>query len=144
MYSNDASFVIKNENMEGALQAIKQLCSLEQKIGGGVSWDGKRERKHFCFVDSQEILNADTLLDALDVWRWEADMDENGICDISFTGEKYGDDQILFDAIAPYVEDGSYIQMCGEEAEIWRWIFKNGKCCEVPATLIFDDSNCGK
>ena len=57
---------------------------------------------------------------------------------IYFEGEKYGDDDLIFNAIAPYVEDGSYIQMNGEDGAIWRWVFENGKCVEKQATITFN------
>ncbi|MEJ7804107.1 MAG: hypothetical protein WKH68_12180 [Candidatus Limnocylindria bacterium] len=78
----------------------------------------------FSWVDQDEVVQAETLVDALWAWWWEAVQDPEGnIVDIAFVGEKAGDDEVLFAAIAPYVDVGSYIQMQGEDAEIWRWVF---------------------
>ena len=56
--------------------------------------------------------------------------EEDGIYKIDyFSGEKLGDDYEMFKLIAPYINDG-YIEMSGEDAERWRWIFKDGKCEE--------------
>ena len=56
--------------------------------------------------------------------------EENGLYKIDyFSGEKLGDDYEMFKLIAPYINDG-YIEMSGEDAERWRWIFKDGKCKE--------------
>ena len=47
-----------------------------------------------------------------------------------FYGEKLGDDEIFLSALAPYVEDGSYLEFEGEDGYSWRWSFKNGKLVE--------------
>lgn len=56
-------------------------------------------------------------------WRWHLTMQDGGVIDIEFTGEKYGDDRIMFAAIAPFVEKGSYINMRGECGELITWSF---------------------
>jgi len=82
-----------------------------------------------------------TVKDALDAWRWELSFDEKGnIDDIQFEGEKAGNEYGLFNVIAPYVKSGSYIQMHGEEGEIWRWIFNGKSCNEVDANIDFDSN----
>ena len=57
----------------------------------------------------------------------------------TFVGENYGDDKLLFDAIAPYVENDSYIQMHGEDGDLWRWIFKDEKFKQVSAKITFEE-----
>lgn len=48
---------------------------------------------------------------------------DRDIIDIDFMSECLGSNKELFDVIAPYVEKDSYIEMSGEEGEIWRWVF---------------------
>lgn len=120
----EASFKIKKENQEKALEAIKGLTGKETITG----YSGE---DHFSWVTTEEFLIALHLEDALEAWRWTVEFDEGGdIIDIGFNGEKYGDDIILFNAIAPFVEDG-YIQMKGEDDAVWRWSFKDGVCKEI-------------
>lgn len=67
---------------------------------------------------------------------YELKFDADGnIVDISFYGEKLGDDLKVFQKIAPYVRAGSFLEMEGEDNEIWRWVFQNGKCREVKAKV---------
>jgi hypothetical protein len=83
----------------------------------------------FAFVDTKPVVEAYTLLDALDEWRYHVVIDKYGnINNIEFTGEKLGQDKLLFDVIAPFVRDGSYITMIGEDGFKWKWIFKNKQC----------------
>lgn len=127
----EANFFIPFENKEAALQAIKNL-------EGGETITYGSGKPHFSWVDTEDFVNADTLKDALREWRWSVEEDgEGNIYDIYFEGEKLGDDNILFEAIAPYVKSGSFIQMCGEDGTIWRWVFENSKCEEKYAELVF-------
>ena len=45
---------------------------------------------------------------------------------MEFIGEKYGDEEIFFAALAPFVEKDSYISFEGEDGCKWTWCF-NGK-----------------
>lgn len=46
-----------------------------------------------------------------------------------FSGEKLGSEWDIFKVLAPYINDG-YIEMCGEDGNKWRYVFKDGKCDE--------------
>ena len=74
-----------------------------------------------------------------DAYRWELDFDEeNNISAIDFNGEKYwDDDNTLLKTIAPYVTDGSFIEMRGEDSEVWRWVYKNNAIETHYAELTF-------
>jgi len=135
----DSDFMIKAENVKAALQAIKKLAGKETiKDGSG---------GHFSWVETSDFVKAKTLDKAMDAWRWEItgpepEDPENDPAEfdaITFNGEKLGDDAILFNAIAPYVEKGSYIEMQGEDGSRWRWVFDGKKCKEVTAKISFDE-----
>jgi hypothetical protein len=121
MNTRESNFRIKKENFDKALLAIK---TLDPSQGSGYS----RSHSHFAWVEESEYKSAETLSQALDSWRWSAGISDSGDIDsIDFCGEKLGDDEILFQAIAPFVEAGSYIEMQGEDGEIWRWVFNAGR-----------------
>lgn len=117
----EADFTIKKENFPAVLKIIKGL-----ELGGWCTDIPK---------------NAD-IKEAFECWRWEVDYDSHGnISSIYFTGEKHsGDEEGFLKAIAPYVEAGSYIEMSGEEGEIWRWVFDGHNCEEVTAGLDWEDN----
>lgn len=67
--------------------------------------------------------------------RWMFELDEkNNVVEINFDGEKGRDDDEL-KPLAPYVKDGSYVEMMGEDGARWRWIFKNGKIITKDAKI---------
>lgn len=134
----DYDFVIKKENFGKALLAIKALANKTDEMSGGVFSRTGRD-KCFAWVNTLEFLDAETLAEALKAWRWDVECDKEGNIDgIMFMGEKSGDDLVLFSAIAPFVEENSFIEMEGEDGCIWRWVFSNGECEEKYGNIVFE------
>lgn len=94
------------------------------------------------WVDTGAVRLSKTLEEALSHWGWEIDSDKDGsLIDFYFTkSQKSGGELVLFSTIAPWVKDGSYIMVFGEDDEIWRWYFKDGACKEQKASLVFRDN----
>ena len=125
------SFLIDKKNMAKALRAVKALKGKETiQDGGG---------RHFSYVGG-DYLKAKTLKEALADWRWNLEIDPKtgDGCDLCFDGEKGGDDEILFRAIAPFVEHGE-IEMLGEDGSHWRWLFKNKKFYEQAGRVVYGE-----
>ena len=131
MWCMESNFRILKENQEKALEAIKELAGKETITG---PWDS-----HFSWVHTKDFLEARHVENALDAWRWTAEFDEHGdISGIDFDGEKLGDESVLFNAIAPFVVEGSYIQMGGEDQYSWRWVFVDNRCVEIPGKTTYN------
>lgn len=122
MSQEGGRFTIKAANKTKAFRAIKALTGM------------------YAWVDEGPYA---TLKAACEAWRWELheNADTGDIDGISFTGEKLGDDEVLFNALAPYVERGSYIEMSGEEAALWRWTFNGKEMKEVYAEVSWGDQD---
>ena len=120
-----SKFIIRKENFDNALQALKDVFVEEnmtcRDYVNGVTYP------HFSWVDTDIVLNAITLHDALVEIRYLPQYNNGDMVDVIFNGEKYGDEEIFFSALAPYVEDCSYIQFEGEDGRIWKWSFDDGK-----------------
>lgn len=133
-----ADFKIKKNNIKKALEAIK---ALDPENGGGGSYrDGRKFESYFAWVNTNEYKNAKTLKEAVQAFRWDIEFDKGGNCiNIYFEGEKVGDDDQFLEALAPFVEPGSYIEMQGENGEIWRWVFNGETMKEVYAEVTFPE-----
>lgn len=120
-----SSFKIKEENLKPAYKAVR-----EQMSDGGYSW-----------VDAGWKKGLRDLVAILDYWRYEATVDDEtgDITDLSFNGEKLGDELQLFQVIAPWVEKGSYLEVSGEDGTVWRWFFDGQTCQEQYANMDYDD-----
>ncbi|MEQ9617053.1 MAG: hypothetical protein RLN60_03365 [Phycisphaerales bacterium] len=76
----------------------------------------------------KELEWATDLSDALMAFGWDTDDTYTWLW---FIGEKHSDDHAqVFSLIAPFVESGSWIEMQGQEGEIWRWEFTDGELYE--------------
>lgn len=118
MDQRDNSFFLPEEKQQEALQAIKIAAESKQRIFGA------------CTSQFQ------TLQEALEAWAWKPEFDEEGnIVAISFEGNKSGNDLELFQAIAPFVKAGSFIEMGGEDGAIWRFQFDGKTCYENYPTI---------
>ena len=127
----DSSFFIPKELFGPALQSILSIMKKDPS-------DGTGESCFFSWVNTEIVLEAKTLTDALKAWRWEPTLDEHGdIIDLRFMGEKSGADYFIFDAIAPYVGSHSYISMAGEDHYRWRWFFDEGVLFEQKGVITY-------
>jgi hypothetical protein len=109
-----SKFEIKKEKFSEARDAILKLMT-ETNRGGAATLDAM-----------------------LSELGWDCMMVDGDIADIDFNGEKLGDDGILWECLAPFVEDGSYIEMMGEDNYHWRWAFNEGKVEEKMAVVTWE------
>lgn len=118
-------FFMKKENFGKALIAFKK-CFTEENMTCSDSTG-----KHFRWVSTKAALNSSTIDEALEAIRYIPIKDENeNIQKLKFTGQNCGDEEIFFDALAPYIETGSYLSFRGEDGNKWTWKFINGKLDE--------------
>ena len=129
----------KHDRCLAAIRALSGRGTAYYSSGGHYSW-----------VRTHEFANATTLREALAAWRWvdpnqdltNPDNDKSkDIEELYFSGEKLGDDEILMNAIAPYVEAGSYIEMVGEDADYWRWYFDGEGCYHQEGHVVYTEED---
>ena len=137
----ERSFKIKAEDKGKALEAIKAMFEPERlnKEGNGGSWGGgAKTETWYSWVDTKASLACKTLEDAIKEWGWELIVDEESgdVVDISYEENKIGQESLMFTAIAPYVEEGSFLHMNGEDGSQWRWYFEDGNMVEQTAAKI--------
>jgi hypothetical protein len=61
---------------------------------------------------------------------------QGNIASVWFRAEKLHDQLSMLQAIAPYVREGSYIEMQGEDYKRWRWEFCDGECRKALAVFL--------
>lgn len=117
---SDQYFVISADRQAEALEAVKALAK-DNDVSNGEWYD---------WVDPG-LANARTLDEALRCWRWEPVHNEAGaIVGLNFRGHRLGQERLLFEALAPFTECGSYIELKGDKGVSWHWYFENGTCGE--------------
>lgn len=132
VYQTEQDFFVPSHHVNDMVRAIHKLAFDDSEMSGGSS-----SSKHYAWVDTA-FVNCSDAAGLLRYWRWAITFDEdNNIIALDFDGEKLGDDHVLMKAIAPFVKDGSYIQMRGEDDAMWRWLFEDGTCVEIYPRVIW-------
>jgi len=132
----DHDVVIPTDRMASALHELKAMAIHKNKMGGGgFTGVGKPVEQWFSWVDMQQLANAETLVEALEAWRYNFVNSNDGVVFEYFEGEKLGDDAFLWETLAPFINDGGFIEVHGEDHYFWRWKFNDGKFQEVELRL---------
>ncbi len=119
-----AEFSIPKKNYPEVLRALK--CFFEENEAE--------------YVDPDNVINAcdnNDIEKAFYYARWTISQDDKGICGITFNASRLGSEEALLCAIAYLVEADSYIEMEGEDKNIWRWTFDGKYCREENGQLVF-------
>ena len=126
-------FRISSENKNLALNACMRLSGQETC--------GATGELHFAWVaPTSELIDSRSLEDYLVKWRWIPENDNSdSISDLRFSGQKLGDESLLFSTLAPFVEDDSAIVMVGEDGVLWRWLFRNGTVRKQLGQAVFPE-----
>lgn len=120
----ETNFRVVKENTDAVLATLKSFC--------------QSQPQNYAFVQNDVVLKASDIYDALAEWRWLPLIDDEGnVEDLEFTGEKLGGEQVLFDAIAPFVEAGSYIVAARDDGRVWRWRFNAQRCFYEVGKIVF-------
>lgn len=138
---------IPADNVDDCLAAINALHTdemLEKQASGGRRPRDPtipvREQKWYSWVDNPGSDGFFSICDALDAWRYTAFEDREGNAVIETANlQKWGDDEILLIAIAPFVRDGCGISFRGEDGRHWCYEFRDGKVTKRYATLVWDE-----
>lgn len=131
----DCDFTIPTENFA---EAYKALCELnnhnELKRGGRspcVAKDGPHDGVWFSWMDWNYPEKCNGLVEVLEHVGFDVGYDEErGITYLDYDA-KMGNEDVFLNALAPFVNDGSYIEWEGEEDEVWKHVYSNGKMKEI-------------
>lgn len=131
MNQEETEFFVSKDNLTPMMEAIRALQGKESITDGS--------GRHFSWV-RQDFHKLTDPIEMLRAWRWDAEQNQEGDIDfLHFRGEKYGDDALLFQTIAPFVAPGGFIQMRGEDGGRWRWCFDGQKMTEQRAKVSWED-----
>ena len=123
---------IRPEHFAGALTAINELHNpdnLRAHASGGAYGGGKPREIWYAWVSNPGPDGFSTLEEALQAWRFGTHTLQNDALALYFTGEKHGDEQILFERLAPFME--GTIKAMGEDGEQWGYCFRDGKIIDL-------------
>ena len=118
IYMREVYLRIRKENFDAALSAVKEALASDR------TWTEHLE----------------SLEDAMSDFGYIPEYDEDGSIDgFEYDGKCLRGDYEFWTALAPFVEEGCYLEVEGDDLEIWRWKFRNGKVVVQYPTLLWDD-----
>ena len=96
------------------------------------------------WIDHQvciDLLNEGDLMAYFVQWQYAVTINvtSGDIVNISHEGEKIGQEESLWEQIAPWVQDGSHIDCQGEDNDLWRWQWREGRVYTIEAEITYPD-----
>ena len=124
IYTTESTAKIKLSNIDKAVETFKE-------------WQRNNPRLGFTTID--DILSSKNIKELLNSLRYDCTIDFEYVYITDFIGEKYGEELTIHKVLAPFIEDNGYIEYRGEDGDIWRHIFKNGKASEIHPTMVWEE-----
>lgn len=95
------------------------------------------------WVDKKSLLDATDIVELMAELRYGVDLvineNKERVYEITdFYGDKLGNEEDIFTILAPFMSNG-YLEYCGEEGDMWRYNFVNGKMIETQGKIVFPD-----
>ena len=142
MESKNCNICIPNSKVKHALMAINELHKPEvrnKQASGGRYSGGETLEKWYSWVTNPGPDGFNTIEEAIKEWRYSCHTTEDGDVYIDwFDGQKSGDDNIFFEALAPYIEDGGEIEFVGEDGYHWKYCFDGKEMIELEGKIIWE------
>jgi len=137
----ECNFFVKAEDKVEAFKFAKNklLAEVEEKGQAGSWANGVRTITEYSWVTNKEIKDTRCLEDLIEVFGWGVENNENDdIVHIYCGQDKLGQEDCLFEAIAPFVKENSYIEVVIEFESV-RWCFRDKKLVEQEAKISWVD-----
>lgn len=131
----ESTLSIKKENIKEVMKIIAKL---------DLSWCDRfdEEQINYNLGLKYSVDLDDEMYSLQDIWednlRFSLRETEDYYIISDFLGEKLGDEYELFNAIAKYCKEDSYIEFYGEDGARFRYLIKNEKCEEQHQKLIWN------
>lgn len=126
----DSSFRVPSDKKAAALGALRAMW---QRAGGRAG--------HYAWMNGTSLSRGDcpTFEHGMAEWGYPVEVDDAGnVVGLSLANEKVGDEEAMFTAIAPFVDAGSYLEIGGEDGEVWRWAFDGSTVRTLAAVVSFE------
>lgn len=131
------NLLIKEEKFPVAIDCLKKLMYYRSPESGipGFAWVSTGNVINFLESDDDEKRK---LKSALREFRYSFEDENDDLLFDCFLGSKWGDDEFLWEALAPAVDNGCTIEYHGEDGHKWRFLFKDGKAKEQNAVITWE------
>jgi hypothetical protein len=105
------------------------LCALNKredlKSGGSYS-DGRKTASWFSWMSENYDETCATWQEIVEELGFDLDINDPNSYQLTYHS-KVGDEEHFFRAMAPYIENGSFVSWRGEDGALWQWKFHDGQ-----------------
>jgi hypothetical protein len=138
-----SNFIIPKDRLEDAFEAMKALNQRDDLKGGGAYGalpDGTYGtiEKFFSWMPADYDKTLKSAREILEALGFTVE-DFNGGLAITEYDDKAGDENHFIEAIAPFVEDGSYLEWEGEDGAHWRILVREGRAVAQTGHIEYTD-----
>lgn len=134
----DSNFTIPHNHLDNAYKVLCHLNTKDEFKNGG--WWGSDlvekpqdstsvatdPNKRFCKLDWNYDETCKSTEDILNALGFETKTTQFGDLEIVGYEDEMGDENVFLEALAPFVEDGSYLQWINEDDLTWKCTFELG------------------
>jgi len=123
---------------------MRTLDRRGKKEGSGGSWQGGKQTGRWWAWVANGFSKKATVEEMFGAWGYECKQvidpktKAKAFVLNGCLSEKLGQEEMLWLAMAPVVQDGSYIDLRGEDDAMWRWCFEKGKMLEKQAKVTYE------
>lgn len=138
----NSHFVIRQSNLPKFFDLVGRMVTdenIEKNASGYSLLANGTKTHHYSWISTDRLRNAiasNNMTNVFEQFRYSIEFSHSvgemnfyriRFADNNGGDQKIGDEEKLFAAIAEIVEDGSFIDIQGEDNLRWRWIWENGK-----------------
>lgn len=126
-----------------ALQVLKDLDKPENNhLKGGGSWSGGVQTGwHYSWMNGDW---AETAKSCSEIFQKLGFTDtyenENGL-ELGYYDSKTGNEDVFLNAVAPFVDAGSYVEWRGEDGSVWKNVFDGQKMKTLSGRIVYGDGS---
>lgn len=131
------------DKVEAACRGMEPMMSPEQIVqdGQGGSWSGGKQEKYcYSWVDDdkcRKLLAENDLAGFIEAWGFTPWTDEQGNIYLGGYDSKTGQEELMLQNLAPFMEPGTHMVWRGEEGELWASVFTDGKMHEKQVKIVW-------
>jgi hypothetical protein len=141
--TEDINITVPKDLLAPAYQAVLAMNEHDDLKRGGSYGPGNERKAWFSWMP-QDLSTLADLKEVLETLGFEdTDYNESGDLVLGSYSNKTGQEDLFLDAIAPFVQEGSYAIWKGEDDSYYKWEFDDGKMLVIPGevSIIWDREN---
>ena len=130
--TEDINIIVPKDLLEPAYKAVLAMNEDDNLKRGG---SHGAERKFWFSWMPEDLSTLTDLKAVMENLGFDTNYNEAGDLVLGHYDSKTGQEDLFLDAIAPFVQEGSYAIWKGEDNHFYKWEFNDGKMLVIPGEM---------